>query len=377
MRNQSIKLPFLANGAKHSTVTRDVPIDHMHHLSENGTPKIGDVILAKVTGVGYKKTLQNHLDREATLLEGDLIILSYGNRYAVSENEAIIPDDLSECHLASEAGVAATIKNQNEKMSAPTTIQPLGFICDKDNKVLNTKDYGLKVPKDIASYKSLPTIAVIGTGMDSGKTTSGASLVYGLTEAGFKVGFAKITGTGFHNDPHKPLDYGAEHSYDFVDAGWPSTYKIGRRNIEDIMIALKHQLALDGCDIIVMEIADGVLQNDNIDLLQSDLVKNNIHGVLLTAESSMGALSLTNSIRMGGYNIIGISGIVTSAPLASEEIKDSPIIKTLGIPCYNNEQLKNPLTAQVAHSKTMKRYESGTSGIGRISQFIRQFAYVR
>ena len=70
---------------------------------------------------------------------------------------------------------------------------------------------------------TLPVVLLIGTSMSSGKTTSGRVIVHELKRRGLKVTAAKLTGAARSRDMLSLSDAGADHIFDFVDVGLPST----------------------------------------------------------------------------------------------------------------------------------------------------------
>ncbi len=306
--------------AKVGTVLRHVDISDINTMVHNAKPSVGDVVLAKVMSVGDKSTLQNPQGRDVELLQGDKILVAYGNRYAVEEYRALIPEDLGECHLVSGGGVASRIQEQNEAMGKPTVIKPLGLFGGKDGMPLNTRDYAM-IPHGYDMRARPPVILIMGTGMDAGKTTLASSLIKGMTRAGYKAGFGKITGTGLSSDIYKPFDAGAIAGCDFVDMGYPSTYRIGTDEIEEIMTGVTKNLSLHGSEVIIVEVADGVLQADNRKLLQSPTFQEKVDGVVLAADSGLSALFAVEKLNEYGYEPLAVGGRMTMAPLTVKEFE--------------------------------------------------------
>ncbi len=327
MKKPSVDLSKLSSqfegvSAKVATVLRHVQRDQVGGLVQNKSPSVGDVLLAKVTSVGDKDTLQSPDGRNVELHEGDKILVSYGNRYAVEEYKAMVPDNMKECHLVSSGGVAALIEETNGVMGEPTTIKPLGLVTNHDGKVLNIKQFSMR-PLEIDAQSRPTTIAVLGTGMDAGKTTSASALVKGMERAGHKVGFGKMTGTGLSSDIHKPQDAGAIAVCDFVDMGYPSTYKVETEDLINVLQGITTNLSLRGTDVNIIEIADGVLQSDNKKLLRSDAFKSQIDGVLLAADSGLSALYAAEKLNEHEIPVLALSGRMMLAPLAVNEFKSN------------------------------------------------------
>ncbi|PCJ99119.1 MAG: DUF1611 domain-containing protein [Zetaproteobacteria bacterium] len=309
---------FTGVTAKVPTVLRNVTLSDMTGIIQNKTPELGDIVLAKVTSVGDKNILQTREGRPVELHVGDNILAAYANRYAVEEYESLIPDDLQECHLVSAGGVASRIVKQNKVMGSLTTIKPVGILKGANGQAMNIRHYAMN-PWEIDQRSRPITIAILGTGMDAGKTTAASDLVKGMTRAGEKVGFGKMTGTGLSSDIHKPQDAGAIAVCDFVDMGYPSTYKAGTQEIINILKGLTTSLSLRGTTVNIIEMADGVFQSDNQALLQSDDFKSKIDGVLLAADTGLSAKAAIEELHKHDIPVLALCGCTMRAPLSVQE----------------------------------------------------------
>lgn len=69
----------------------------------------------------------------------------------------------------------------------------------------------------------LPVVLLMGTSMSAGKTSSAKAIVRLLKEAGLQVIGAKLAGAASYSDTLGMQDAGADITFDFVDAGLPST----------------------------------------------------------------------------------------------------------------------------------------------------------
>jgi hypothetical protein len=225
--------------------------------------------------------------------------------------------------------MASQVLSQHALMSIPTAITPIGLIGNAQGIPVNLAEWALS-PKH--SYNNKPhTLAVLGTSMNAGKTTSAAYLIRGLTRAGFKVGAAKITGTGSPNDVGFMLDAGAYPVFDFTDAGHPSTYHLSNDAIEAILSTLTSQLASAQVDVIVLEIADGLFQRETEALCLSKQFAETVDGIIFAAGDAMGATFGAEWLMRHNLPIQGLSGLFTTSPLAKREAKkylDLPIFKS-------------------------------------------------
>ncbi|MCB1950269.1 DUF1611 domain-containing protein [Nitrosomonas sp.] len=299
-------------------------------------PSSGNLVLARIDELGQHKGIESREGRRHILFPGDLIIVCYGNRYAPDQFEAELPLDLSSCHLVAAGGIASKVVSKHGAIRPATKITPIGLIGDNLGNPLNIADWALKPKKRrqvlSSSSRSLkkrtPTIAVLGTSMNAGKTTSAAYLIRGLAAAGLKVGAAKITGTGSPRDINFMKDAGAELVLDFIDAGYPSTYQITNSQLESTFKLLMNHLEAAGVDIIVLEIADGIFQKETRSLCCSQTFSENIDGVIFAAGDALGAVYGSKWLCEQGLKVAGLSGLFTRSELAIREAQagiDRPV----------------------------------------------------
>ncbi|MFZ5791693.1 MAG: molybdopterin guanine dinucleotide synthesis B family protein [Pseudomonadota bacterium] len=301
-------------------------------------PKAGDLVLARVDRLGHHKRIERTDGRLADLFARDEVLLAYGNRYAPDQFEAEIPEDLSPCHMVAAGGIASLALSWNEKVRRPTEITPIGLIADRSGQPINLSSYSVA---PVAMPSLPPIIAIAGTSMNSGKTTTAASLVHGLSRAGFRVGAAKLTGTGAGGDLWKMIDAGAHMALDFTDAGHASTYLCSLEEIETIVHKLFGQLAAGQCEVIVAEIADGIFQRETAALLKAEFFRSMVQSVMFATSDAGGARDGGNWLIRLGYNLLGIGGMLTLSPLARREAEDGAGFKTFGI-----EELCDPTIAR-------------------------------
>lgn len=293
--------------------------------------RAGDLVLARVDRLGQHQRIELPHGRRAQLYEGDEIIVCYGNRYAPDQFEAIVPERLEECHLVAGGGIAARMLSRHGGMKRPTTITPLGLVGDADGHRLNVADWGLDKPA--ATARRPYTIAVAGTAMNAGKTTTAANLIKGLVKTGLKVGAAKVTGTGAGGDRWTLVDAGAHSVLDFTDIGYASTYRVPAPQVENIMAQLCGHLAAEAAEFIVLEVADGLFQDETARLLTSPTFANWIDGIIFAAGDALGALAGVEWLRRRHLPVQAVSGLLTASPLAIREAAAT------GLPVLSQRQL--------------------------------------
>lgn len=292
-------------------------------------PRAGDLVLARVDRLGKHTQLEQTSGRKSALFVGDEIVVAYAARYAPDQFEAHLPEDLSPCHLVAGGGVAARVVSKHASVAAATDITPLGLLAGPDGTRLNLAQHAL-TEKPAAAQRPI-TIASVGTSMNAGKTTSAAHLIRGLVRAGFKVGAAKLTGTGSGNDPWLLRDAGAQVVLDFTDAGYASTHLLSLPELTTVMRSLLSNLAAQQVDVIVVEVADGLFQWETAGLLRSPAFKAAVDGMVFSSGDAMGAAAGTSWLRQQGLPLLALAGVLTKSPLARLEAHEATQLPVLGL----------------------------------------------
>jgi len=298
-------------------------------------PEAGDLVLARVEELGQHRRLELVSSRRATLFEEDEIVVVYGNRYAPDQFEGIVPEHLGPCRLVAAGGVAARLLNRHDKMKTATRITPLGLLADGNGQRINLISSRLS-KSDWIDPKPL-VLVIAGTSMNSGKTTTCANLVKGFVRQQVKVAAAKFTGTGAGADYRSLVDAGASPVFDFIDAGYVSTYRVERDVLHDIVTTLGTHLAAARPDIILVEVADGLLQRETARLFATPAFTDWIDGIIFAANDALGAQAGVTWLMARQLPVFAITGVLTSSPLASREAED-----ICGLPVYHTAALARP-----------------------------------
>jgi hypothetical protein len=311
-------IPTLAE-AKWAFTTRLVDRESVVGVTEDvGVARAGDLILARVERVGSHKRLQLASGAHSALWEGDLIVAACGDRYAVDQFAGLAAIDAEGCDLLAGGGVLGRLETKNARMSAPTRLVPLGRLVDADGAPVTLARDARPRP---APGRPATVIGVVGTGMNSGKTTAAAALIRGLTAAGSRVAGLKATGTGAFGDVQAYADAGAAHVADFTDDGLASTYRQPLWRLTETLDALLGHAAAAGCDVAVVEIADGLLQRETAAMLADPATVARFDGWLFAAGDALSAIGGLVTLQSLGLHPLAVTGLLTRAPLAVAEFE--------------------------------------------------------
>ncbi|TBR22949.1 MAG: hypothetical protein EPO63_06555 [Candidatus Nitrosotenuis sp.] len=270
----------------------------------------------QVKKIGYHKSLVIKDNKKLRLYPDDVLVCVFGNRYATDAYEGEV-DGLDNICMLTAAGMIGTLKSKHKEIEDPTLVSFLGFIGDKNGNILNLKEKKFTIHPPIKEMKNL--ILVLGTGMNAGKTTTARKLIKLLTEAGLSVVACKLTGSVSNRDQDEMRAASPKLTIDFSDYGFPSTYMCDKSELVSLFNAMLSDISKTNPDVIIMEIADGILQRETDMLLKEECVLQNTKGVVLAANDAPSAIYAANRMNNMGYTVIAVSGSITSSPLSTKE----------------------------------------------------------
>lgn len=284
-------------------------------------PTAGDLVLARVVKIGKHTRLESPHSRRQLLFPGDEVVVAYGHRYAPDQFEAEVPENLQVTNLVAAGGMAGRVTAQHASIDEATVIEPLGLVA-RDGEALNLSSLSPHHPRPsvIRRHGERPRlVTVLGTSMNSGKSTTLACLINGLTSAGLSVAAGKATGTGAGGDPRMFTDAGAQAVLDFTDFGYGSTYRVGYDELKKLVLSMMAALSSADTDVVVLEIADGIYQGETARLVADPEVQGWIDSLVFAAGDALGATKGVDLLHEMGLEVAAVSGVVTASPLASRE----------------------------------------------------------
>lgn len=334
--------------AKWAFTTRHVRRKDVERLlPASAACEAGQLLLAEVMQLGQHDGVQLESGRRSQLYLGDRIVVCLGNRYAPDQFEGIAKiENGQDCELLAGGGVAGVVRHRHGRMRSATGLRVLGVLGDADGSPINIARYALALPEpQLVDGPSIPVVVVVGSSMNAGKTTACASLIHGLARNGLKVGAVKITGTGSFGDVQSYADAGAAEVLDFTDAGFASTYRVEPSLLERTAMRLIAELEARGCEAVVVEIADGLFQQETAALMASPTLRDALGQVVFAAADAMGAVAGVQRLRSLGWTVSAFTGLVTASPLAASEAEAILRSVDCAVPCFSRDDLRNPAGA--------------------------------
>lgn len=335
---------------KYGFATRAVPLGEMAGVvPRSDTACLGDLMLAEVLSVGKNKTLEDRDGRVMYLFPGDKIVGAFGNRYATDQYEGYVPEGPVEvCDMLSVGALLGEVASRHDSVANPTRLRILGQVSDRGGRPINQLGYGLlpggqenHVPGSAGIGRAngkvgarTEVIVVIGSSMNSGKTTTAGTIARALSRAGYLVAAAKATGTAAGKDGRFYESCGAWPVLDFTSVGYPSTYMAGGEELLQIYRTLLDSLRSEEPDYVVVEVADGVFQRETRMLLESEEFRASVDHLFFAASDSLSAESGVRLVREYGLPLRATAGSVTQSVLASREAEEAT-----GIPCLSIDRI--------------------------------------
>jgi hypothetical protein len=332
---------------KYSFTTRAIPLEEMARVTPMyAPPRIGDLVLAEVLELGRNTRIEVRTGVTMSMFPGDHIVCAFGNRYATDQYEGYVPTrPVETCDLLSMGGACGEVVSQHASMLVdPTRLRIVGLVSDKHELPINQRAFGLP-PHDVDGHlesSAAEVILVVGSAMNSGKTTTAGTLARALSRANFGVAAGKITGTAAGRDGRFYEACGARPVLDFTSAGYPSTYMLGLEELLGVYESILGNLRAANPDYIILEIADGIFQRETRMLLESAEFRRSADHVFFAASDSLSAESGVRSIREYGLPLRATAGSVTQSPLASREVEEA-----VGMPCLSMERIMDGTLKEV------------------------------
>lgn len=329
---EKIKSSSIISSAAFSVIKSEIK---QYDFFNEKAPAVGDLVFGEISEIGHHRLIESKSGRLHTLNIGTRAIFVFGNRYAPDQYEGMVPDSSREfVELFSRGGVIGEVKTQNQLVGVTTKVKVLGYVCDKEGKVINTTDHVLISSKnDIRNKMGAKVILCVGTTMNSGKTHAAAACCYALSSMGKSVRAAKITGTASLKDILLMNDCGADYVADFTYFGYPSTYMMDENQLLNMFHTFDMKYGNNTKNYIVIEFADGIFQRETAMLLKMPEIQKRINKLIFCAPDSIAVFGGLHALQ-NKFGLVpdAISGLCSSSPLAIREIQefsDIPILQSM------------------------------------------------
>ncbi|MGL4400642.1 MAG: hypothetical protein ACRCXD_12295 [Luteolibacter sp.] len=290
-------------------------------LPPSGAPPTpGDLALVELEAIGNHSRIVTSDRGAVRLYPGNRMVGVFGNRYATDSFEGEV-DGTDQLHILTNAAMIGTVRSKHSDSRSPTRLRLVGFVGDAAGQRINLIERLFRPATDPVLPARI--ILAVGSGMNSGKTTTVAALAAAIKNRGHRVAACKLTGSVCNRDLSELEATSVEDTRDFSDYGFPSTYKASAETLRDLFLTMMHDANRACPDFVIVEIADGVLQRETRMILADPQIRKHVHGVLLTAPCSLSALQGVSEIEKHGHQLTAVSGIITNSPLFMREFREA------------------------------------------------------
>ena len=252
-----------------------------------------------------------------------LIVGALGVRHATLEATGsweLVEDD-GRMHLLTSAGLFGRVGSLSHALPPLLEVHYLGH-ATRDGEPVRMGDFVEPLPH---TPFDVPTIALVGTSMSAGKTTTAKAVIRELKRMGKRVVGSKLTGAGRYRDILSMADAGADEILDFVDAGLPSSI-LPAEEFRGSLRGLLARIASLQPDVVVAEAGASPLEPYN-GLVVVDELSRAVRLRILCASDPYAVVGV-----MKGFDFTPdlVAGLATSTT-AGVELVD----KMTGVPALN------------------------------------------
>lgn len=265
--------------------------------------------------------------RPAVPLAGDLLVGAFARRFATLEAtgsfEQIGPDNRMSSMTGGGCFGALTSRSRFAARLIPLVYR--GHVV-REGRKLTMADF---VPDPPDRAFDMPVVLLAGTSMSAGKTFAGRVAVRELKKLGHEVVAAKLTGAGRWHDTLSFLDAGADHTFDFIDAGLPTTV-VPPDEYRDAVSGLLARMADTGATVAVIEAGASPLEPYNGGTLV-DMLGDRIAFTILAASDPYAVLGIQEAWKQGFDVVTGPTANTKAGVALVRQLAGLPALDLLDV----------------------------------------------
>lgn len=323
---------------KIASSTINMHLDKEVEIGDDVAPRQGDVLVVRCL---QDKTTYDKLElvsgRMAKLQRHDVIAGVLGKRRALRGFVGDLPETLAvgdRIHILNLGGVLGVVVSGNLDLGRPMLVEVLGSVV-RDGQVVNI---GREAPTPPAELPDVPLILVEGTCMHAGKTQAAATLVQRLSQRGYRLNAAKLTGVACQRDLLDMEDHGARRTLSFLDAGYPSTVDVP--DLAGMARTLLADLGKDNPDAIVVELGDGIIGHYGVSVILNDKeIRRRAKAHVMCANDLVAAWGAARVMKGWDLDIDVMAG-----PATDNDVGEAYVTRELRIPAANARTNAEKLT---------------------------------
>ncbi len=291
-----------------------------------------------------------------TIHAGDILVGALGERQALKGYSGRIPRQIQvgdTLNVLNMGGIIGRCTSDHPDLGPALNVEVLGAVLLETRGPLRharLQDFALDPV--YALHHSAPLVMVSGTSMNTGKTYAAGQIIRGLTNRGFRVAAAKLTGASLMRDVRVMKENGAIACATFTQAGVVSSTSKEMAPIAKGIIAHLNESAPD---VIVLELGDGFIGHYGVDeLLLDKELQRFTHAHIVAATDLAGAWAADHFFRSRyRSSVAAFTGPVTDNAVGKLYLRNA-----FGVEALNAMQDADALAAHVARSLQPETYAS-------------------
>lgn len=338
-----VRLDRIASSTRNAALTTEVILGDEIVAAE------GYVLAVRIlTDKSSYNTVEDLGGRMVSLRSGDILAGTLGVRRALRGYAGEVPKTIAvgdTIEVLNLGGILGRCTSANPDIGPPFQAEVLGAVLsfpelgDRIGRPAHIRDRAVPPAETLSC--DIPVIYVAGTCMNAGKTAAACALVRHFTQAGLKVGGAKLTGVSLQRDILGMKDYGADVAFDFTDAGVVCTH--AENALASARTLLAH-VAESGADVIVAETGDGIMGDYGVQAILADPELRGLAAAfLLCANDPVGASGGVRELS----EKYGIQVDVVTGPATDNRVGVRFVERELKLPAINARNDAKALGAHV------------------------------
>lgn len=315
---------------KQGSVTYNLRLPDEIDIVDRCEAAVGNVIVVQAL---EEKRVYDVLElvtgRMAHISKDDVIVGALGNRQALRGFCGQVPETVrvgDQLHILNLGGVIGQCTSENKDYGHPLRVRVLGMAV-RAGRILNVAHGAIPEAKKLG--KTAPLIMISGTCMNAGKTMAASEIVAKLSQRGFRIAAAKLSGVACLKDVLSMRDHGAVEGLSFLDCGYPST--AGMTELSPMCKGILAQLNRAKPDAIVIEMGDGIIGGYGVASVfdDSELMKATVAHVM-AANDLVAAWGAKLRMEQLGQEIDVMCG-----PATDNEVGRAYVERELKLPAAN------------------------------------------
>jgi len=304
---------------KFSSVTVKLNLTTTLQTEKLSAAKTGNVILTEVLSCNSAYPYLEERDGKLTTLAiGDRLVGALGARQALRGFVGYSPSLLSPdtpLSLLNMGGVIGCCTDAAVGLGEAIKLKYLGTVVDAEG-VVNINRSAL--PHAVTIAVPRPIILILGTCMNAGKTLCASQIINAASQAGYRVGAAKIAGVAAIKDLQCFSNAGAIDVKSFLDCGLPSTVEI-----DDLAQVVKNIVnALQG-ELLIVELGDGIMGHYKVEtVLKNKEIMAHVASIVVCATDIAAAYGAKKYLAKLCNKIDVFSGPATDNSAGSNYIRE-------------------------------------------------------